>query len=488
MSMTARNLAALRLCACGSLAAVWLGAPVGVIAQDTEDGAMPGVELGLVYETTYVPPIAVMPIRSLPGDEGAAQEIHGIVASDLRYSGRFAVIDSLPVLGQGVDYSLWDGLGADWLVAGTLENTGTGGSVLEVELHDIVFSTLRDRQRFPVPRPSDPGFRMAVHQSSDAVVEWVTGEPGIAATRIAFAMRPWGDPEGTSKELYVVDSDGENVTRLTWDQNTVVSPAWSPDGNRIAYTSWKSGIPTIYELELGSGEERALDPGREGQQITPAYHPNGRTISFALMRGRRSDLFSFDMHDACCLSGPLGGGYYKNLQPTYSGDGSQIAFTSNRLGTPTPQIYVMPTEGGEPRLISPYRYGDRGYFTDPDWSPISGKVAFAGRIETRRNQVGARMRYHILVADTETNDNRLIQLTREGNNEDPSWAPNGRHIVFTGERSYGHGVFVVDSGTGRTRILVASVRAEDVDWSPPLGPAGGNRAAGAGVQPANRQR
>lgn len=449
-----------------TLAALWL-APAPLAAQEVEQ-VIPGVELGLVYETTYVPPIAVLPFRSVGGRGNQAEAVRGIVAQDLRFSDRFTVVDSLPALpGEGVDYGLWDGLGADWAVTGTLESTGTG-TVLEIELHDIVFASLRERGRFPLPRVDHPDFRLAVHRASDAVVTWVTGEDGIAASRIAFAMRPWGDPAGSSKELYVVDSDGENLRRVTWDESIVVSPTWSPQGDRVAFTSYRSGIPIVYERELATGEDRPLETGQAGQQITPAYHPDGSTITFALLNGRRSDLHSYDVRRRCCLSGRLGEGFHKNLQPTYSHDGSRIAFTSNRLGTPTPQIYVMPEEGGPAVLISPYRYGERSYFTDPDWSPNSSKIAFAGRVDTGRTRVGGIMRYQILVADLDAGANRLVQLTREGNNEDPSWAPNGRHIVFTGERRNGHGVFVVDTGTGRTRTLVAGVRAEDVDWSPAL--------------------
>lgn len=468
LSMTVRSRLGLPLTGAVLALIGALSPATGAAARQT-DQVIPGVELGLVYETTYVPPIAVMPFRAVQGRARQAEVVHGIVAGDLRFSDRFQVVDSLPSLsGEGVDYGLWDGLGADWVLTGVLERAAGGGSVLEIELHDIVFASLRERARFSLPPASDPDYRLAVHRASDAVVTWVTDEPGIAASRIVFAMRPWGDPAGSSKEMYVVDSDGENLQRLTWDESIVVSPTWSPTGDRIAYTSYRSGFPRIYERDAASGTDRLLETGQEGQQITPAYHPDGRTITFAVLNGRRSDLHSYDVGRRCCLSERLSEGYYKNLQPTYSQDGDRIAFTSNRLGTPTPQVYVMPADGGDADLISPYRYGERSYFTDPDWSPLSSKVAFAGRVDTGRTRVGGIMRYQILVADLDAGANRLVQLTREGNNEDPSWAPNGRHIVFTGERRTGHGVFVVDTGTGRTRTLVAGVRAEDVDWSPLL--------------------
>lgn len=433
--------------------------PAAASAQD--ENVIPGVSLGLVYEPDYLRPLAVMPFFGDGADShAAAVEAERIVARDLHNSDRFRVVDSLPasLAGGGVDYELWDDFGVDLLVTGVVE-ARLGGRTLVIELHDVVYARVLERDRFPIPSPSHAGFRMAIHRAADAIVLWATGDPGAAATRIAFSMRP--DPTDVATEIYLVDSDGENLRRLTRDESNTASPTWAPNGRALAYTSWKSGEPRIYERNLADGSERMLQPGRAGQQITPAYHPGGVRLAFALLGGARGGLFEYALGDDCCLS-RLGGGRYRNVQPTYSPDGTEIAFTSDRLGVATPQVYVMPANGGEARLLSPYRYGQGGYFTDPDWSPVSSKVAFAGRIRGRRTL------YQILVADTKTGDSRLIQLTRQGDNQDPSWAPDGRHIVFTAER----GVYVVDSGTGRIRQLapVRGARAEDPDWSLPLPP------------------
>lgn len=429
-------------------------------ADAQEEVAIPGVQLGLAYENLYIPPLAILPFTGPDTDPALVAGIQDIVARDLDYSDRFVVLDSLPegLADEGIQYSLWDQYGADWVLVGEVE-TVAGRHFLSIELHDIVFTSV-ERGRFTLPARDDEDFRMAVHRVSDEIVEWVTGEPGIAASRIVFSMRPFGNP--SAKELYVVDSDGENLQRVTWDENLAISPTWSPDGNRIAYVSYKTGLPRIYELALTDGSERRVDTGRDGQHMTPAYHPNGDELAFNILG---SGLFRYHLGDNCCLA-QLVGGRAENLQPSYSHDGDELVFLSNRLGEATPQIYTMPSRGGSADLLSPYRFGQGGYFADPDWSPISAKVAFAGGIVRRR----VLNRYHIFVADTDVGDNRLIQLTREGSNEDPSWAPDGRHIVFVGERSNGRSVFIIDSGTGRTRIVVASVEAADTDWSPALGP------------------
>lgn len=427
-------------------------------AHAQEEVAIPGIQLGLAYENLYIPPLAILPFTGPETSRAVVAEVQAIIARDLDFSDRFVVLDSLPegLADEGIRYSLWDQYGADWVLVGSVEEIA-GRIFLSIELHDIVFTSV-ERGRFALPPRTDEDFRMAVHRISDSVVEWVTGDPGIAASRILFAMNPFGNP--SAKELYAVDSDGENLRRVTWDENIAISPTWAPDGRHAAYVSYKSGYPKIYELDLEEGGERTLEIDREGQQFTPAYHPNGQDLAFNLMG---MGLFRYNIRNGCCLV-PLVGGVANNSEPTYSSDGDRMIFVSNRLGMSSPQIYVMPAGGGEATLVSPYRYGQGGYFADPDWSSASGKVAFAGGIVRRR----VYNRYHIFVADPEMGDNRLIQLTREGNNEDPSWAPDGRHIVFVGERNYGFGVFVVDSGTGRTRTLVASVRASDTDWSPSL--------------------
>ena len=438
------------------------GAPIPAAGQEQE-AAIPGVKLHDVIVDRHVPPIAIRPFTVLGEDAGLAREIEGIIARDLLYSDRFRVRDSLPAefAGEGVQYALWEEFAVDWLVTGTIEPDGTGGDLaFSVELHDIVFGSLKARANFPLPSRDHSDFRMAVHSVSDAVVEWVTGDPGIAATRIVFRMRAFG--EESVKELYIVDFDGENLRRLTWDRNIAVSPAWSPDGTRIAYSSWKSGVPRIYELNLTDGEDRPLVPDGHGHQLTPSYHPDGNTIVFSVIGAETNGLFTYNIRHGCCLK-HLGGGRYGDLSPTFSPDGSSLSFMSNRLGTATPHVYVK-VEDGDDEILTPYRFGERSHFADPDWSPVSNKVALAGGIMGR----GQANRFNIYVADIVTGDKRLLQLTREGDNQDPSWAPDGRHIAFRGERSYGFGVFIVDTVTGRTRTLVANVKVEDIDWSPPL--------------------
>lgn len=427
-----------------------------VSAQEEE--SIPGVSLGLVYENQPQPALAIQPFTGRFGGGGLAPEVEAIIGRDMRNSDRFEVMDSLPagLVGDVVDYRLWDRLGAVWLVTAQVEGAGDG-YVLIVELHDVIYGQAKERGRFRLPDPSDDDFRMAVHRISDEVVRWATGDPGMAATRIAFTMLD----NDYNKDVYVIDSDGENLRKVTNYRNLLLSPVWSPDAKKIAFNSMKSGDWRIYQLDLATGAETQLPDVRGGgDYMTPAYHPDGQTLAFSVTGNARSGIFTYNVGRDCCLEFLTGGNHY-DLSPSYSPDGDWMAFQTNRFGSSVPQIMLMPSGGGEAETLSPFEYGGRGYYTSPDWSPEGDFVAFHGRIR--------RGTYHILVADMANDGRRLRQLTWEGTNEDPSWAPDGRHIVFVGERRWGFGLFVVDVASGRLRPLLAGRRVGVPDWSPSVG-------------------
>ena len=334
-----------------ALAAAGFLAPTAVAAQDE----LPGVELGLVYANSYRPALAVQPFTGSFGGEAVAAQVEAIVGRDLRYSDRFEVMDSLPagLVGSEVDYSLWDRLGAVWLVTGEVEGTGSG-YVLALELHDVVYGEVRERARFSLPNAMDADFRMSVHRTSDEIVTWATGDPGMAASRIVFTM---SNSQG-GKEVYVIDSDGENLRQVTSYGDLVESPTWSPDARRVAFTSWKTGVPRIYEVDLCGGSERMLPAVRgEGDYISPTYHPDGDVLAFSVLGSNaQSGIFTYDMQRDCCLSYLSGGPWY-DLSPTYSPDGRWLAFNTLRFGTAVPQVMMMPSEGGSAETL---RVRERG--------------------------------------------------------------------------------------------------------------------------------
>lgn len=440
-----------------SVSALALLLPVAALPLAAQEDRFPGVELRMVYEA-YTPSLAVQPFMGRFGGAPVAPLVEAIVARDLRYSDRFQMADSIPrtLAGETVDYNLWDRLGTTWLLTGRVEGAG-GGNVLILELHDVPFAQVKERGTFDLPSPDDPGFRMAVHRASDQVVQWALGEPGMAASRIVFAMRR---EDSLNKELWIVDSDGENLQRITHHDALVMSPAWSPDGNRIVYATSARRPWELFQLDLATRRSTPLDIDRTGMLMTPAFAPDGEHIAFSVRGGSRSGIYTYDLARECCLTN-LTEGPRVDTSPTYSPDGRWIAFNSNRLGEAVPQIYLMPAAGGEAELVSPYAYGAQGYYTSPDWSPRGDHVAFHGKL-------GRTGRFHILVAPVEDRGGRVLQLTYEGNNEDPSWAPDGRHLVFKGERNWGKGLFVVDTATGTIRVLLRGVEVTTPQWSPAL--------------------
>ena len=442
----------------GAVAFAWaLGGASPVSAQDPD---VSGVRLGLVYENEPRPALAVQPFTGSFGASNAASLIEGIIARDLDYSDRFVVLDSLPagMVGRRVDYGLWDRLGASWLITGQVESVGDG-LALTLDLHDVLYAQRREGGRFQLPDQDDADFRMAVHRVSDDVVEWITGDPGMAASSIAFTMTDGSD----TKDIYVIDSDGEGLRRITFHRGIVLSPAWSPDAGRIAFTSYQTGLARLYLVDVGSGRETPVGAILgEGDYMTPTFHPNGRLLAFAVTGGASNGIFSYDVSRGCCVSSLSRNAHY-DLSPSYSPDGGRMAFNTNRFGFHAPQIMVMSGDGGDAETLSPYEYGNAGFYTSPDWSPLGDLVAFQGRL--KGEEFG---QYQILVADLANDGRRLRQLTSEGKNEDPSWAPDGRHLAFVGERAWGFGLFVVDVVSGRIRPLVMGRRVGLPDWSPPI--------------------
>ncbi|HEX8208694.1 MAG TPA: hypothetical protein VF584_00810 [Longimicrobium sp.] len=425
-----------------ALPALALALAAPAVAQDTTTV----VRLRATYEVGNLSGFVVLPFGGGGDLADAASESAEIVRRDLDFSDQFKLAAATGArAGDPVNVALWRERGADWVLSGTLAPSA-GGSTLRLTLHDAVYGQTKGEGSFDLPPAGDRRFRMAVHAAADAVVRWATGEPGIAATRIAFVTQGRG-----SKEIYLVDSDGENVTRLTSDGSLALSPAWSPDGGRIAYTSYRGGMPALYERNLASGADRVLS-SREGLNITPSYAPDGRTVAFAATAGGNTEIATVG---ASGFRQQTTGRRSDSLSPSFSPDGARIAFVSDRLGEP--QIYVMSANGGEARLVSDYTYGNRGYSTSPDWAPVGNRIAFHTRVGGVHQ-----------IAMVEADGNRPRLLTSGGRNEDPSWAPDGRHLVFSSPDRDGGGLFVLDTKTGRVRKLLAGRGHGLPDWSPVL--------------------
>ena len=426
-----------------ALVAVLAGlAPGGVIAQEPSDDG--SVRLGITYEPGRAPALSVAPVGAPSDLEVAAREVRLILERDLDYSDRFRITP--PLLERVSDppnYALWNEADVVYLVAADLTGTATR-PVLRVGLHDVVYGTMTNVQAFSLPSPASPTFRMAVHRVSDRIVSWATGgQQGMAATRIAFRRR---SSDGRSS-LWIVDSDGENLTRVeTGSADAVYSPSFSPDGTRIAYTS-RSVDATygLHEVNLLTGRREEIASGQ--LLLTPEYTPGGELV-WAWGRSGRTSIVT----ERGAVLSDTGA---DALNPTFSPDGRQMAYVSDPAGQP--QIYVREVGRAPARRISVYVRGERSNAATPDWSPDGRRIAYSAL---------AAGQWRIHTVNPDGTDRR--QITSRGDSEMPSWAPDSRHLVFSVADSRGNSMWIADTVTGRSRILTSGFIDELADWSTPV--------------------
>jgi TolB protein len=399
-----------------------------------------GVRVGIEYRPGVRPSIVVLPGRGL-------DSARAIIGRDLDYSDRFDVIALSPqdsgafaanAGGRTVNYALFRTLGAEYAVEVLPDGPGA-----TVRLHDIVQGTVRREQRFGLPPGFDVAFRMAVHQASDELVRWISGTPGYAATQLLFLV---------DRRLYRIDSDGSGVTQLSQPGEDVLSPVWSPDGSRVAYTRFGAGVGSLIVHNVATGLKITVTGTGTGLNITPAFSPDGRLIVYARSDESGTDIFTADLAQNCCVQRLTVGRYADNLSPTFAPDGRRLAFVSTRAGQP--QIYVMAADGTDQELLAPFDFGATGSSNAPEWSPDGSNVAFHREV-SRSPQV--------FIVDVASR--RVRQLTSSGRNEDPTWAPDGRHLAFVSDRSGRRQLWVIDTVTGRIRQLTFIGQVRLPAWS-----------------------
>jgi len=408
-------------------------------AQDTT--TVPGVRLGLNYEAGTKPGVIVLPVQDEAGDDS----LRVIVQRDLDYSDRMNVIaldhetlsGLVPDPGQKINFGLVGKFGAALLVRMTPTNTG-----LHVAAYDVSRGQLLQSEHFLFDR-RDRDWRFSLHGVSDQIEQWVFGKRGIAQTRIAYVNN------GT---LQIVDSDGQQTRTITTGKGAL-SPAWSPTGEAVVYTVLGNNGTQVEELDVRTGRTRRISQIRAGLNITPIYQPDGSGILYAQGTGNGTDLIFASLDSSAPKRITVGKGT-DNTSPSYSPDGHQIAFISGKSGQP--QVYIMDADGSNIQLLTPYTAGTRSYRASPDWSPDGRAIAY-------EQQNGL---FQIWMIDLR--DRAPKQLTSEGENEDPSWAPDGRHLVVSSSRSGDKQLWILDTESGRTRQLTHSKGARLAAWSPIL--------------------
>ncbi|MBA2321495.1 MAG: PD40 domain-containing protein [Deltaproteobacteria bacterium] len=361
-------------------------------------------------------PLALPPAQLPAGEVAGSDELWETIWKDLEMSGYFSLIDPDAYIekGKGVEPGTFDF--ADWRILRTSVLVKTrlvmceGQVCADAFVYDASGATRILARRFRAP----PGqARYQGHAIANAVLLAVTGQPGFFGARLVAVGAQSG-----SKEIYLLDLDGKGVAPVTKNGSVNLSPAWAPDGRTVSWTSYKKGQPDLYSKELATGRV-ALLSNRKGVNISPSFSPDGKTLCMARSGPQGdSDLYLLDAATGAEIKRLTDGGGI-DVSPNFSSDGRSIAFASERSGGS--HVYLLDVGSAAVTRLT----FDGAFNTDPVISPDGTKVAFVGRV------AGG---FDIYVVNRDGTGMYRVTEGR-GDNEDPAWSPDGRYLVFSSTRS-----------------------------------------------------
>jgi TolB protein len=398
-------------------------------------------------------PIAIPDfLGGTPADNETAVGVSQVITADLKRSGLFAPIDPAAFLEKiaSVDvvprFPDWRTINAQALVTGRVTRQTDGRLQAEFRLWDVLAGQqLAGQKYFTAP----DNWRRIAHIISDAIYERLTGEKGYFDSRVVFVDET-GPAEHRIKRLAIMDQDGANVRYLTRGDELVLTPRFSPSTQEITYMAYGQGDPRVYLLNIETGQ-REIVGNFPGMSFAPRFSPDGQRVIMSLQEGSNSNIFVMDLRSKAMTR--LTDTPAIDTSPSYAPDGARICFESDRGGHP--QIYVMAATGGAAQRIS---FGDGSYST-PVWSPRGDYIAFTRQSEGK---------FAIGVMKPDGSGERI--LTEGFHNEGPTFAPNGRVIMFFRDPggNSGPSLFTIDIG-GRNELKVPTPSfASDPAWSPLL--------------------
>jgi len=396
-------------------------------------------------------PIAITAFAGRAGEEakyGAA--ISEVISSNLRNSGLFRPLDPASFLEKSLNansqpkFASWRPINAEALVTGQVNRVSGQRLKAEFRLWDV----FGGKQIVGLQVTStEKNWRRIAHQISDAIYKKLTGEAGYFDTRIVYIDES-GPKQARVKRLAIMDQDGENTRFLTRGAELVLTPRFSPKRQEITYMSYAGGRPRVYLLNIETGQQEVVGEF-PGMTFSPRFSPDGQSIILSLQRGASSNIYMMDLRSRKTTR--LTNSNAIDTAPSFSPDGRQVVFESNRGGSQ--QIYVMTIDGSGARRIS---FG-KGRYSTPVWSPRGDLIAFT------KQQSG---RFMIGVMRTDGSGERI--LTEGFHNEGPTWAPNGRVLMFFRESRGAKGgpkLYTVDlTGYNERRMPTANF-ASDPAWS-----------------------
>ncbi len=395
-------------------------------------------------------PIAVVPFGWQGGGAPPA-DVAGVIAADLKRSGRFAPLaegDMLqkPTRGVDIDFDDWSVLGVEAVVVGELTATGDDRYSLQFQLFDVFGGKQLVGYRMPATAGT---LRYAAHRAADMIFEELTGIKGVFATRIAYVTSEKRGDGATHYSLIVADADGENEHVIVESPDPIMSPAWTPDGRQIAYVSFEGNESSIFVQTLRTGN-RILVSDEPGINGAPSFSPDGRKLVMTL-GGVDGNLDIWVMDLTSREKTRLTTSRSIDTEGTWSPDGRTIYFTSDRGGGP--QIYRIPATGGTPERVT----FEGSYNARPRLSPDGKKLAV---VHLDRGN------YRIAVMSLER-DSGVLVLSTGRQDESPSFAPNSDTLIYATRESR-HGVLetVTADGLVRQRLSSGEGDVREPVWSP----------------------
>jgi TolB protein len=393
-------------------------------------------------------PFALPPFLSSPSTQALAAEIHDVLEADLKYSRIFqmlprsyyAYIDAQKL--RTIKFPDWESIGAAVLFTGEVTLASNGDVVFERNFYDVKSQrTIIPGKRYQA-RKTD--LRFLAHKTADEILKAYSEKP-LFTSKIAFVSNRDGNDE-----IYMMDYDGANQTRLTFNAVMDYSPAWSPDGAHLAYTSYQNQTAGLYILDVYEGRRTAVSV--RGGNFSPAWSPDGKKLAFNSSAEGNAEIYIADIE-----FNPTRVGRIRRLTfnpgidaaPTWSPNGREIAFTSDRGGTP--QIYIMDVDGSNIRRISM----GANWNDSPSWSPSGDRIVYVARVDNL---------FDLYVYNIRTTSYQKLTET-SARNESPSWSPDGRHIVFTSNMKGGIQLWAIDSDGANLRQLTNKGENKLGDWS-----------------------
>jgi TolB protein len=416
---------------------------------------LPSVSGAVLYIDINAPggkrmPVALPDFVMTAGDASLARDLPETIAGDLSMTSLFDVIPRQAYLerivpehfaGRKISFPDWKMIGAEAVVIGKVEVRGDTMTV-EMRLYDATLGNLMAGKKYTGPVRK---FRKMAHKFANEVLYAFTGVRGIFDTEIAFSARP---EKGRGKEIYLIGLDGKELRQVTDNRSFNLFPRWSPDGESLAYTSYRTGVPQIYVQNLVTGATRIV--ARYGNSKSPgSFSPSGDALYASLSVEGNSDIYRVMLNGSGIQK--VVGGWGIEVSPSISPDGKRISFVSDRTGSP--QIYVKGFGSSDEKRVS--LAGN--YSTSPSWSPAGDRIAFTSLSGGR---------YSIYTVRPDGSDQRMV-VSGDGDCIDPSFSPDGRYLVYTFQKN-GYSELKIASGDGQwQRTLFRGLSAAGSPaWSP----------------------